>query len=402
MALENSSKKPTPEMEESFLVDQQFQLTVEDDFSYFCKFDDLATITDSQIPEPNNKSDSNENQEPSEVKGSQLVDNFEVEDDFSYFCMYDDLMGANNLHQIEQEEESAETYEPSKKSSIYGIEGLTPTEYAQGLERIFDAFSLVQTRKKLTQYFKGKITPGELLADTNDHTIYNIYTSINRVLNFKYKTIQYYIQLPVDVFFNTKYCMGGSYILAFKLDETFEDSQMVNLVGPNNFKWGTYAINEYIEIDGDFSQIPSGAKLTTNDYLQILKKYPNIIKLISYLFKTDCVFASDYVGKSDEEMQQLAEEHFQKWQGWHPKTSEQTSKSEENQEGITILSQETIDSITFVQPVEYVTLEEVKNGTFGTFEELLVRTNSFQSSPIQDGEAPKVLKLTTPKNTGNK
>lgn len=33
---------PTPQTpEESFLIDQQFQLTVEDDFSYFCKFDEL-------------------------------------------------------------------------------------------------------------------------------------------------------------------------------------------------------------------------------------------------------------------------------------------------------------------------------------------------------------------------
>ena len=62
MSLENSNKKPTTDVEESFLVDQQLQLTVEDDFSYFCKFDDLAMIIDSQIPKPNNKSNLNENQ----------------------------------------------------------------------------------------------------------------------------------------------------------------------------------------------------------------------------------------------------------------------------------------------------------------------------------------------------
>ena len=81
---------------------------------------------------------------------------------------------------------------------------------------------------------------------------------------------------------------------------------------------------------------------------------------------------------------------------------EEVSGLEEKQDKITILSQDTIDSITFVQPVEYITLDEIKNGTFDTFEELLVRTNSFQSSPIQDGEAPKVLKLTPPRNQGSK
>lgn len=37
-----STASPTPE--ESYLIDQQFQLTVEDDFSYFCKFDELYDV----------------------------------------------------------------------------------------------------------------------------------------------------------------------------------------------------------------------------------------------------------------------------------------------------------------------------------------------------------------------
>ena len=42
-----STPFPTPQTpEESFLIDQQFQLTVEDDFSYFCKFDELVGIID--------------------------------------------------------------------------------------------------------------------------------------------------------------------------------------------------------------------------------------------------------------------------------------------------------------------------------------------------------------------
>ena len=101
-------------------------------------------------------------------------------------------------------------------------------------------------------------------------------------------------------------------------------------------------------------------------------------------------------------MRQLALEHLQRWLGCYPKPDKDTSKSEKNIEGVTVLSQETIDSIIFVQPVEYVTLEEIKNGTFGTFEELLVRINSFQSSPIQVGETQKVLKLTPLRNTENK
>ena len=37
-----------------------------------------------------------------------------------------------------------------------------------------------------------------------------------------------------------------------------------------------------------------------------------------------------------------------------------------------------------------------------TFEKLLVRINNPQSTPIKTEETPKVLKLTTPRNQGNK
>ena len=346
MALENSSKKPTSEMEKSFLVDQQFQLTVEDDFSYFSRYDDLSGVSSD-----------------------------------------------------EKEETSSEV---SDVTSISENTNLSQDEIAKGFELIFNALSSIENIKKASQYLKGKITLGELLLNADDQMIYDVYVLVNRVLNFMHKKERYYIQLPVDIFFNTEYCMGSSFILAFKLDDSFEDLEMVKIVGPDDFKWGTYVINKYIEIDGDFSQIPNGIKLTKNDYLQILKKYPNIIEHLSYLFKTDCVFSSNYVDKSDEEMHKLSKEHFQRWLERYPKMDEEVSGLEEKQDKITILSQDTIDSITFVQPVEYITLDEIKNGTFDTFEELLVRTNSFQSSPIQDGEAPKVLKLTPPRNQGSK
>jgi len=172
---------------------------------------------------------------------------------------------------------------------------------------------------------------------------------------------------------------------------------MSALIGPTNFKYDVSVIKRYLEIDGDFSQIQSGAKLAIYDYLQIIKKHPNMIEHLSHLMKTDGVLSYHYVDKNDDEMRQEALEHLQRWLGWCPKPDEDTSKSGENLEEITVLSQETIDSITFVQPVEYVTLEEVKNGTFGTFEELLVRTKNFQRTPIQDGDTPKVLRLTVTK-----
>ena len=198
------------------------------------------------------------------------------------------------------------------------------------------------------------------------------------------------------MFFNTK---ETRCIVACKLDESFEDLEMLNLIGPNDFDYDTYVIKEYLEIDGDFSQIPNGARLEICDYLQIMKRYPNIIAHLSHLMKTDYQFSRDYVDKNDDEMRQLASEHLQRWLGWYPKPDEETFKSEKKREGVTVLSQETIDSITFVQPVEYVTLEEIKNGTFGTFEELLARANIFQTPSLQDEERQKTFQLNPPKKT---
>lgn len=41
---EENSSTASPTLEELYLIDQQFQLTVEDDFSYFCKFDELYDV----------------------------------------------------------------------------------------------------------------------------------------------------------------------------------------------------------------------------------------------------------------------------------------------------------------------------------------------------------------------
>lgn len=374
MSLENLNKQPVSKIEEDFLNDQKLQLTVEDDFSYFCKFDELTGVVDHPYS-MHQKSDLPNSSEPSKEAGSRLIDEFIVEDDFSYFCMYDDLMGCEN---IPVEEEKEEQHEQSQNVPVNCDKKLNLNEIAQGFEILFGALYEIHIIDNIRAYFNGEITPNELLANTDKEAIYIIYRLINRVLNYRCKDTRYYIQLPVDIFFNTPESMASSYILACKLDESYKNSHMLNLIGPNNYKYDTRYIEDYLEIDGNFSQIPSGAKLKTYDYLQIMKKYPNILEHISYLMKTDHQFSHMYVDKSDDEMRQLALEHLQRWLGWYPKPDEDTSKPEENLEGVIVLSQETIDSITFVQPVEYVTLEEVKNGTFGTFEEILKRISDLE------------------------
>ena len=249
--------------------------------------------------------------------------------------------------------------------------------------------------KIMSLYFKGEITPNQLVKNVS---IVTIYTLINRVLNYKAKSPRYYIQLPYDMFFYVR----GEYraILAYKLDESFEDLEMINLIGPSdskNYEW-SIQVKDLIEIDGDFSQIPGGTRLLMCDYLRILEKYPNIIEHIINLLKTDYQFKYNYADKSDDEMQKEASEHLQRQLERYPKSYEKVLEREIDFEKATFLPQETIDSIAFVQPVEYVTIEEIIDETFGTFEELSKRIGV--GEPKQDKEPAKQLTI-LPANTTN-
>jgi hypothetical protein len=172
MSLENSNKKPTPDMEKYFLVDEQLlQLIVEDSG----KFADLAMITDSQIPKPNNKSNLNENQEPSEETGSQLVDYFEVEDDFSYFCMYDDLMGIyNNPTNQEDDEQSLNVSNTNVSPPIWCQLNMTEDKYNKAFKNLINGLIEMEIDRKLRLYFLGEITPNKLLENTDKEGIYYI------------------------------------------------------------------------------------------------------------------------------------------------------------------------------------------------------------------------------------
>ena len=356
MSLDNKSKL---DIEEAFLLDQKLQLTVEDDFSFFCKFNELAEPVDQPSATEQVSGLSNE-AETKKESSSLLVDNFLVEDDFSYFCMYDDLMGYEN---IPDDDETEEVSEEDSSVGMNNDKKLPLNEIAQGLEILFGALSKMKDTEDMRRYFRGEITSNELVKNADEEKILYIHKLINRVLNYKCGDTKYYIQLPVDIFFNTQETMASSYILACKLDESYNNPHMLNLVGPSDYEYNTRYIEDYLEIAGDFSQIPNGVKLATCDYLQILKRYPNIIEHIIHLMKTDYQFSHHYVGKSDEEMHQLALEHLQRWFGWYPKL--------DNQGETLVLSKETIDSITFVESVEYITLDDVISGNFGSFEELL-------------------------------
>ena len=291
-----------------------------------------------------------------------IEDNFTPIDDYSHFCMYDDLMGPDNL-----------TREM--------IDALVEDE---------------EVEDRLRQYFKGKITSSELLVGTEKWQKRKIYNVINDVLYFKSKRRRYYFKLPRSMYSFSPFYSFSSFIKVFELDESFESPRIDKLVGPKESdRYERRHEYPWVEIDGDFAQIPIGAKIIINDYLQILKKYPNIIKYMSHILKENGYNGEKYAGKSDEELQQEVEEFFRQWQRRYPKTDEETFREKRYRKEITILSQETIDSITFVEPVEYVTLEEVELGAFGTFEELLARIdNNLEKFPNQDKKTAKSLKLT--------
>lgn len=231
--------------------------------------------------------------------------------------------------------------------------------------------SLHPLLEKLELYIKGEITPDELLEDPDNRMKGVIYYTINKILNYKDKEIRYYMRLPQDMFFNVS---SGYNIIAAKIDKFKIQYNLVNVVGPNYFKQKRPSLcdNYYIEIDGDFSQIPNGVMLHDSDWVRIIKKYPYIIERMSYLMTNDEQFGHRYKNKSNDEMKQLVLNELQKFLEHREKIEAKGRFDtclgwEEKQ----YLSQETIDSITFIQQIEYLTQEEVLNGTFGTFKEIL-------------------------------
>ena len=237
--------------------------------------------------------------------------------------------------------------------------------------------------ERIEQFVKGNITSQDLMQNADDRMKYIIYHTLNKIINYEEKDIRYYIELPNGIFFDTTipYCIWTS-----KVDELGINLNITKTIGPkymskyypNFHDFHDYNNKYYIEITGDFSEFSNGVMLFRSDWFRIISKYPNLVEKLHYLTINNDKLEEKFRHISLEEVQQRVNSEII-YQVSVPKDGE-PKRYWSGKEEAKYLPQEVIDSISFVIPKEYVTMQQVSNGLFGTFEEILNGSNLLESS----------------------
>lgn len=230
--------------------------------------------------------------------------------------------------------------------------------------------------EKIEQFVKGNITSQELMQDADNTMKGMIYYTLNKIINYEEKDVRYYIELPQNMFFDTA---NIKYIIAGKVEGVNVNFNEMKTIGPKYIakNWPGFCDNYYIEVVGDFSQFPNGVMLFSSDWFKIISKYPNLIERMYYLITNDYEYGRKNKNISLEEVQQIVTSEIQKHVS-APKDGEPKIHWRGKEEA-QYLPQEVIDSISFVIPKEYVTVQQVLDGQFGTFEEILNGPESLQN-----------------------
>lgn len=224
--------------------------------------------------------------------------------------------------------------------------------------------------EKIELYVKGEITSEELVHNTDNEAKGIIYFTINKIIGYDRKDIRYYIKLPEDMFFNT---MSRPCILVGQVEDISIKTDHMKVLGPNYMKTqisGFYD-KHYIEITGNFSEIPNGALLYRSDWYRIISKYPYLVERMNNLYRDDYQFGNENKNLTIEETKKRITEHINKW--IHMPREKEYYPYVDGKDEVQYLSQEVIDSIEFVIPKEYISREQIASGKFGTFENILNR-----------------------------
>lgn len=235
--------------------------------------------------------------------------------------------------------------------------------------------------EKIEQFVKGEITPQELLENADDTMKGIIYYTINKIINYEEKDVRYYIELPQDMFFNT---MGAPCIIAGKVKDVGINDNDVQTIGPNHFAkgWPTFNDGSRIEIVGDFSQFPNGVMLYHSDWYRIISKYPRLLERMYYLTVNDIENGSQNRDISLEEIQQKINTSIQTFTNGPRNVDARIEWS--GKEEAQYLPPKVIDSIRFIIPREYLTVDQVLNSQFGTFQEILSGQKTFENGDVKD------------------
>lgn len=250
--------------------------------------------------------------------------------------------------------------------------------------------------EKIEQFVKGNITSQELMQNADYTMQFIVYHTLNKIINYEEKDVRYYMELPSSIFLGAgmPYCIWAS-----KVDEIDIDHNVMKNIGPKTISkyypifnireyysgdyrdYGYYRCNKCIEVTGDFSQFPNGVMLFGRDWYRIISKYPNLVERVYYLTINNYELEEKFRHISIEEVQQRVDRIII-YESNVPEDGEPKFLWLGKEEA-KYLPPEVIDSIKFVIPREYVTKQQVADGQFGTFEEILNSSNSLESSQAE-------------------
>lgn len=217
--------------------------------------------------------------------------------------------------------------------------------------------------EKIELYVKGEITSQELMTGADNTTKKIIYLTINKLLNYEERDVRYFVKLPQDMFFNTS---NVPCILAGRVTDYEISDNHLETIGPSHYakNWSGFYEKGYIEITGDFSKYPEGVMLFFSDWFKIISKYPNLYERMYNLTKEDYEFRDKTKEMTFEQVKERVDRQISR--GINSSDKSWWVGKEEAQ----YIPQEVIDSIKFIIPVEYLSVDQVLSGNFGTFEEV--------------------------------
>lgn len=220
------------------------------------------------------------------------------------------------------------------------------------------------------KYITGKISDYELCNSIEARDIFVFYMLINKVLNYREDDIRYYIELPRDEDFSTLYPKG--IFVGKKVKNNIECDKM-KLLGPSfmRLKLDSFESSAFTEIRGNFEKLANGTMISTSDWLKIILKYPDIFEYVVNLKFDDSILNlwSSYKKFSSEEIK----EHM------IAQIDDKINKKDEvipqeNWYAYSCQSElpiDVIDSIEFVNEKIYVSIEQICERNFGTFNDLV-------------------------------
>ena len=225
--------------------------------------------------------------------------------------------------------------------------------------------------ERLEQYAKGEIDSFGLVADLSPEDKAKVYLGLNSMLNYRDVEVKYYIPRPLDMHLNNPEC--PAIIAGEEKDGDFRHTH-VSRLGPSPLhEWwpGLYSAYFY-ELEGDFSSIPNGVVLYPSDWIRIVSKNPDLAESILNLMKNDYQEGYRHANATIED----AQAKINKELDWAQRDPDAKNVWYQGKDHAQHLPDEVIDSITIVRPVEYIKLEELIHGDFGTYQELKERNVS--------------------------